>query len=80
MLLDHGELLNAPAQRLVGAAAFAEQVLPALQRCLAGEVVTQQLVLEHPKLGPRQFSVTYHPCPLSADTVYCAMLLRDVTV
>jgi signal transduction histidine kinase len=80
MLLDHGELLNAPVQRLVGVVTFAEKVQPALRRCLAGEVVTQQLVLVHPKLGPRQFSVTYHPCPLAADAVYCAMILRDVTV
>jgi signal transduction histidine kinase len=80
MMFDHAQLLHAPVGRWVGEAAFSEKVEPALQRCLAGEVVTHQLVLLHPEWGQRQFSVTYHPCVLGAGAVYAAMILRDVTI
>lgn len=80
MLLNREQLLHAPVSHWVGILAFEEWVEPALQRCLAGEVVTHQLVLMHPEMGPRQFSVTYHPCTLPEGAVYCAMILRDVTV
>lgn len=79
MLLDDTQLLNAPVHRWVGRLAFDGSVQPALQRCFAGEVVTHQLVLVHPQYGQRQFSVTYHPCNLSENRRFCAMVLRDVT-
>ena len=79
MQLDRSQLLHAPVGRWIGQVAFEELVQPALRRCLAGEVVTHQLVLTHPEAGQRQFSVTYHPCKLHEDAVYCAMILRDVT-
>lgn len=79
MQLDREQLLNAPLTRWVEQRVFAQYVQPALQRCYAGEVVTHQLELAHPELGTRQFSVTYHPCPLGESGVHCAMILRDVT-
>ena len=79
MMLDRARLLNAPVHLWVGQLAYDNLVQPALKRCFAGEVVTHHLDLVHPQLGPRQFSVTYHPCVLPADSRYCAMILRDVT-
>jgi signal transduction histidine kinase len=80
MLLERAQLLGAPMQRWLGLRAFEDRVQPALQRCFAGMVVTRQLVLAHPKLGQRQFSVTYHPCAVDDAAQYCAMILRDVTI
>lgn len=51
-------------------------------RCTAAWVasVTHQILLLHPALGTRQFSVTYHPCAGADGTAFlCAMVLRDVT-
>lgn len=79
MLLDHEQLLHAPVHSWVGRIAFDSSVQPALKRCFAGEVVTHQLVLVHPLVGQRQFSVTYHPCSLTDSNRFCAMILRDVT-
>ncbi len=80
MELDAAQLLGASPAVIVGAGAFADVVQPALRHCLGGESVTHQILLPHPALGPRQFSLTYHPCAgVDGAAFLCAMVLRDVT-
>jgi signal transduction histidine kinase len=80
MEMDVAQLLGASPSAFVGAVAFADVVQPALRRCLGGETVTHQIILLHPALGPRQVSMTYHPCAGADGTAFlCAMILRDVT-
>lgn len=80
MEIDAVQLLGASPAGIVGAGAFADVVQPALRRCLGGESVTHQILLLHPALGPRQFSMTYHPCAGADGAVFlCTMILRDVT-
>jgi signal transduction histidine kinase len=80
MEVDAAALLQASPAVLVGEAAFEDVVRPALRRCREGESVTHQIMLSHPTLGPRQFSVIYHPCAQADGSIhYCAMILRDVT-
>ena len=80
MEMDAAQLLGASPAAIVGAGAYADVVQPALHRCLGGESVTHQILLLHPALGTRQFSVTYHPCAGADGTAFlCAMVLRDVT-
>lgn len=80
MEMDAAQLLGASPAAVVGTGAFADVVQPALRRCLGGESVTHQILLLHPALGPRQFSMTYHPCAGADGAAFlCAMILRDVT-
>src|SRR5512139_272036 len=80
MEMDVAQLLGASPSAFVGAVAFADVVQPALRRCLGGETVTHQIILLHPVLGPRQVSMTYHPCAgVDGAPFLCAMILRDVT-
>ena len=80
MEMDVAQLLGASPSAFVGAVAFANVVQPALRRCLGGETVTHQIILLHPALGPRQVSMTYHPCAGADGAAFlCAMILRDVT-
>jgi PAS domain S-box-containing protein len=76
--MEREELIGRTLGDVIGAEMFETTVKPRLDECFAGKIVKFEKTFEYPRLGKRDFQVSYFPI-VTSGVARVAVVMQDVT-